>query len=154
MKKIRVNKNLMHKWTKWPIGYGNIKVMVPYPENPREGICDACGRSVHKGEIKTTHLHHWFYAYRHSTVRKDPTLALENLSELCYRCHKVADSLRTLFTSFRKKDIWMLVKVALLMPDGEEGRYMKEKLDMFAKAWLVAREEDKKKTLNHWLQKT
>jgi len=47
-------------------------------ENPRKGICSNCGRSVKKGEIKQTQLHHEKYD------KSDP---LANTVELCVRCH-------------------------------------------------------------------
>jgi len=47
-------------------------------ENPRKGICQLCGRSVHKGEIKYTNLHHFKY---------DSKNPLANTIELCVRCH-------------------------------------------------------------------
>jgi len=77
----------MNELPKWPVGYGKKKrIMVPYPENPREGICDSCRRSVHRNDIKTTQLHHWKYAYKDRSLRKNPLLVLENLSEFCYSC--------------------------------------------------------------------
>lgn len=147
MKKLKINKNKAEDWPKFPVGYGKgVVIMVPYPMNPREGRCDACGRSVQRGDIKTTHLHHWIYAYKHNTVKKDPFKVLENLSEVCYTCHKVADALRNLLF-LKKEKLWMVVKAALLMPDE-----LKRKLDWLTRAWLNARKTDKKRTkLNHYL---
>lgn len=70
-------------------------VVIKLPFDPRKGKCDACGRRVGEG-IKVTALHHWWYAYKPSTVKKNPALALENTSELCYGCHQVADAIRAL----------------------------------------------------------
>jgi len=47
-------------------------------ENPRKGICELCGRSVAKGEIKTTNLHHYRY---------DSKNPMKYTKELCVRCH-------------------------------------------------------------------
>lgn len=44
----------------------------------RSGICSKCGRSVSKGEIKRTVLHHTKY---------DPSNPLANTIELCSSCH-------------------------------------------------------------------
>lgn len=71
-------------------------VVVVLPEDPRKGICEACGKSKHAGEIKVTALHHWWYAYKPATVKQNPYLVLENTSELCYGCHQVADAIRML----------------------------------------------------------
>lgn len=72
-------------------------VIITLPFDPRKGICEACGKSVKKKEIKYTQLHHWRYAYKPATVKKNPMLVLENTSELCYYCHKhIADPIRAL----------------------------------------------------------
>lgn len=47
-------------------------------EPPRTGVCSKCGRSVAKGEIKRTAIHHKKY---HD---EDP---LKDTSELCASCH-------------------------------------------------------------------
>jgi len=49
-------------------------------ENPRKGICSNCGKSVAKGEIKTTNIHHTKYHY------DDP---LKDTIELCVKCHNI-----------------------------------------------------------------
>ena len=46
--------------------------------NPRIGICSQCHRSVVKGEIKITNLHHFKYD------EQDP---LAHTIELCVKCH-------------------------------------------------------------------
>jgi hypothetical protein len=66
------------------------------PFDPRKGVCMACGKSREKGEIKTTSLHHWKYAYKADTIRKNPILILENTTELCFACHMIADSFRNM----------------------------------------------------------
>jgi hypothetical protein len=71
--------------------------VVTLPFDPRNHICEACGKSVESGEIKNTALHHWYYAYAPQTVKKNPLLALDNTSEFCYYCHQLADAIRTLF---------------------------------------------------------
>lgn len=45
---------------------------------PRTGICSSCGKSVHRGEIKRTHMHH--IQYHDDDVLKDT-------QELCAACH-------------------------------------------------------------------
>jgi hypothetical protein len=71
-------------------------VIVTLPFDPRKHRCDACGKSIEKGEIKVTALHHWYYAYQPKTVQENPMLALDNTSEVCYGCHQVADAVRAL----------------------------------------------------------
>lgn len=139
MKRIKVNKNKAKEYTKYPVGYGRDVISVPYPCNPREGRCDACGRTIESKQITTTQLHHWIYAYKMATIKKDPWKVLENLSELDFGCHKIGDALREILTT-RKERLINIVQVALLMPEE-----MKDKLDWVAKAWLNARKTDKKK---------
>jgi len=50
-------------------------------KNPRTGRCDHCHRSVQRGEIKRTNLHH---------IQYDLTNELEHTIELCVRCHNEA----------------------------------------------------------------
>lgn len=69
---------------------------ITLPFDPRTGICEACKKSVAKGEIKSTHLHHWWYAFAPKTVKANPILVLKNTSEFCFYCHKLADAIRTL----------------------------------------------------------
>lgn len=71
-------------------------IVVTLPFDPRKHKCDACGKSVERGEIKTTALHHWWYAFQPQTVKETPMLAIENTSELCFGCHQVADAIRAL----------------------------------------------------------
>jgi hypothetical protein len=75
-----------------------------------------------------------------ATIKKDPYKALENLSELDFGCHQIADSLREILT-IKKERLINVIQVALLMPEE-----MKDKLDWVARAWLNARKTDKKKT--------
>ena len=147
MRRIKINKNKLSEYMKYPVGYGSVSVMVPYPMNPREGVCDACQRSKSKGEINKTALHHWKYAYQHKTIKKDPLLALDNLSELCFICHTDADGFRQLLEKERKGREWMLLRTALLMPSD-----MKERLDKFCKAYLNARKNDKKTKLEEYFE--
>lgn len=71
-------------------------IVVTLPYDPRKHICDACGKSVAKGEIRVTALHHWWYAYQPNTVKESPELAVENTSELCFGCHPLGDAIRAL----------------------------------------------------------
>lgn len=148
MKKVRINKNKADEYPTWPVGYGSTRVMLPYPFNPREGRCDACSRSKAKKEINKTAIHHWVYKHQHKTIKKNPFLVLENANEYCFSCHKFADGLRSLFgKQMRKEKVWLLVKMALHMhPD------MKEKLDMFVKAYIEARKNDPKTKLEEYFE--
>ena len=80
----------------------------------------------------------------YKTVKKNPQLVLENLNELCWSCHKIGDCLRETL-KLKLDKLWMVVKVALLMPEE-----MKEKLDWVARAWLEKRKNDKVKKLNDY----
>jgi len=135
----------MNELPKWPVGYGKKKrIMVPYPENPREGICDSCRRSVHRNDIKTTQLHHWKYAYKDRSLRKNPLLVLENLSEFCYSCHMIGDALRILLRPSKER-LTSVIAVGLLMPPD-----MKEKMDYIARSWIAARKRDKKTKISEY----
>lgn len=58
-------------------------------EAARPRTCQCCGKR------RQMQLHHWRYAYKTSEVRKDKQLALDNTSWLCFRCHVLADAMRT-----------------------------------------------------------
>jgi hypothetical protein len=60
-----------------------IKLDIPMPI--RDHICKCCGR---QGK---TDLHHWVYAYPTKQVQKTKMLALENTTELCFVCHRLAN---------------------------------------------------------------
>lgn len=47
-------------------------------KNPRKGICSKCKKSIQKGEIQVTHLHH--LKYNSSDI-------LKYTIELCASCH-------------------------------------------------------------------
>jgi len=83
-------------------------VTVTLPSDPRKGVCDACGKSKAKGEIKTTHLHHWWYEFHPKTVKKNPILVLKNTSELCFYCHQLADAIRALLYANPKRVAWVV----------------------------------------------
>jgi hypothetical protein len=70
--------------------------VVVLQEDPRKGVCEACGKSITNGEIKMTALHHWWYEFQPKTVKENPILATKNTSELCFGCHQVADAIRAL----------------------------------------------------------
>jgi len=160
LKRYKIDKNKIGDYPTFPVGYGRkLRVMVPYPVKPREGKCDACGRSIKSHSIKQTHLHHWMYEYHHKTVQKDPSLALVNCSELCPWCHRKGDAFRELFEKAIGKtdqNMWMYVKLALLMPSKgrNNGLSMKERLDRFCRQYLVARESDtsKKYKIEHFFE--
>lgn len=73
---------------------GGVTVTLPF--DPRKGVCEGCGKSVAKGEIKSTAMHHWWYQYHPKTVKANPILALKNTSEFGFCCHPLADSIRAL----------------------------------------------------------
>lgn len=77
---------------RWKVRYRRTPIHLPF--NPRKGICEVCGRRVGEGEISKTDLHHFFYAYPTSYVRKHPIKVLDNSVECCFTCHGVLDSFR------------------------------------------------------------
>lgn len=81
---------------------------------PRIGKCQACEKEIGKS-ITKTNRHHWKYAYAWKTVKENPSLALENSCELCYRCHRIADALRALVYG-TGKDAPEIMKVFDLAP--------------------------------------
>jgi len=138
LKHIEISEGKIKGLSKFPVGYGKkLVVQVPYPESPREGKCDCCGRSRADKEIKRTALHHWKYAYHHNTIKKKPLLVLKNVNEFCFSCHNIADALRSLFEKNRGTKDWYLVKTALLMPED-----MKERLDKFCNSYMIARKPE------------
>lgn len=112
---------------KYSVRYQSVTVYFNHPV--RRDVCDACGKSKEKGQIKNTQGHHWIYAYKPSTVKKNPELALENRSELCYTCHQLADALRAL-CELKPKSLKKIIRVALLMPND-----FQKNLTIIAKLW-------------------
>jgi len=86
------------------------KTKIPVPENPRKGQCVSCKRKV-GNVIKVTQLHHTIYAFLLRTVKKKPLLALKNILELCFPCHKTADAFRMLLDRTSYERILMVFKV-------------------------------------------
>ena len=108
-----------------------------YPVQIRRGICIGCKRNKHKGEIKTTQLHHMKYAFETETVLKNPILALENTLELCFGCHPVADGLRDILLSNPRgglRKIERIMQIIKLLPP-EQQQYFTD----LARAWLKER---------------
>jgi len=60
---------------------------VKIENNPRKGRCECCGKKT------KTDLHHWQYKYSSKAVKKCPELALESTTELCFHCHRIANSI-------------------------------------------------------------
>jgi len=81
-------------------------VVVTLPFDPRNGKCSACAKVVGV-DIKMTALHHWYYAYKPKTVKKNPILALENTSEFCFYCHQLADAIRALLYARPIRAAWV-----------------------------------------------
>jgi hypothetical protein len=102
--------------------------------DPRKGVCEGCGKSKAKQEIKVTSLHHWKYAYKPETVQKNPVLVLENTSELCFACHMVADGFRNLMKMGNER----VINVATLMP-----KDLKERFDSICRLYLHYRSLEK-----------
>jgi hypothetical protein len=113
------------KLPKWAVRYQQSTIMVPYPRNPRKGICEVCGRSIDKKEIKTTQLHHWVYKYETETVKKNPLLALENTIEVCFGCHKICDWLRSATTETKPENFDRIIRTAKNMPEWMQRRFTK-----------------------------
>lgn len=125
------------KLNRYGVTYQKTRIKIPLDENPRKGICDGCGRSKKSGEIKVTQLHHWFYKYHLSTVKKNPRLALENTNEFCFNpCHKAADALRVLTAEINPKNYDNVVNVAKLMPP-----WMQKRFTQLCRKWLKENEK-------------
>ena len=104
------------------IGYGEshkIRVKIPFPI--RKGVCQVCGKSIAKGEIKTTQMHHFKYKYRIATVKANPLLALENTIEVCYGCHQILDGLRAILRMSPQR----VVQAILHLPDDQQKKMKK-----------------------------
>ena len=118
-------------------------ITVTLPFDPRKGVCEACGKSKERGEIKITAMHHWWYEFAPKTVKQNPILVLKNTSELCYGCHQMADAIRALLYARpqrvaavakllkgkqRKRFINVLQEVIKVLGEGEEINPLAEKL--------------------------
>ena len=64
-------------------------------EAPRKGVCELCHRSINKGEIKRTNMHHMEY---HDD---DP---LKSTIELCVGCHNKQHKDKYLIQRQRERD--------------------------------------------------
>jgi hypothetical protein len=71
-------------------------VTVYFDKNPRTGICECCEKKF------KTQMHHWSYKYKPKEVKENKELALENTTELCYHCHKVANAIRFIVENWLK----------------------------------------------------
>jgi len=96
-------------------------VVIWLPFDPRKGVCDACGKSKHRGEIHSTALHHWWYEFAPKTVKENPVLALKNTSELCYYCHQLADAIRALLYARPER----VAAVAELLEGNQRERFIR-----------------------------
>lgn len=94
-------------------------ITVTLPFDPRKRKCSACGKIVGE-DIKMTAMHHWWYAYAPKTVKKNPLLALENTSELCYYCHQLADAIRALLYAHPKR----VAQVAELLEGKQKEKFV------------------------------
>ena len=78
------------------VNYQGLSVLVFTSYPVRRGVCQICHRSIEKGEIKVTALHHYIYKYHKLTVKKNPLLALDFTIETCFTHHQILDALRVL----------------------------------------------------------
>lgn len=117
--------------------------VVYLPFDPRKGVCSGCGKSIHvmesdgKPQIKMTSLHHWKYAYKAETVRKNPILILDNTGEFCFACHQIADGLRNILKLSPER----AVKVIMTMP-----KEMREKFEVIILLYQKAVKNGKTKS--------
>jgi len=111
----------MSKQLKFAVRYETATVYFDHPVN--RTICDVCGKDMVSGEIKSVQGHHWIYKYSISEVKKNPELALENRSYLCYFDHKLADALRTI-SELKPDQLKRVTKAALLMPPEMQRKFM------------------------------
>lgn len=91
-------------------GGGGCTINLPF--DPRNHECKACYKSIAKGEIKITAMHHFKYAYKPETVKANPILILDNTAELCFPCHQAGDGLMNIL----KQSPERVLKVTKLMP--------------------------------------
>jgi hypothetical protein len=114
---------MMMKQKKYKTKYAGSRgkgVTVTLPFDPRKGVCQACGKSKERGEIKYTVLHHWYYEFQPKTVKKNPILVLKNTSELCYYCHQLADAIRALLYAHPKR----VAQVAELLEGKQREKFV------------------------------
>lgn len=81
------------KKKRYYVTYNRTQISVPV--NPRKGKCVACKRKKGEG-ITVTQIHHTIYEFLLKTIKKNHMLALKNILELCFPCHKIADGFRML----------------------------------------------------------
>jgi len=106
--------------------YERKRIIIDREEPIRKGICNICGKSRAKGEIKITALHHYKYAYTRKTIRKHPELALENTIETCFGCHPILDGLRQLLLSSPRgslRDIYRIREAIKLLPKDQQEHF-------------------------------
>lgn len=70
---------------KWTVLYRKCNIFLSF--NPRKGICLLCGKSIEKGEISNTYLHHLIYEFQTKEIRKNHDLVLKHTIEVCFKCH-------------------------------------------------------------------
>jgi len=98
---------------KQTLRYRNKTIVVDVDYPIRVGVCEACNRDTQNGVINVTQLHHWRYAYKLGTVRKNPKLALEHTVELCFPDHRVGD----VFVELCRLNPKYLLRVIDVAPD-------------------------------------
>lgn len=89
------------------------RARIPLNFNPRKGICKLCGKSIEKGEITITHLHHMIYEFTTDKVRKNHQLALKNTIEICFSCHT---ALHAIQEAIKPENQQLLIKLLNLAP--------------------------------------
>ncbi len=89
--------NTVNRKKPYRIKYETITVTLA--EDPRKGICCACGQDIRDGKIKNTQMHHYFYEFKPATVKESPELALRNTGEFDFYCHEIANGLMNILTA-------------------------------------------------------
>ena len=90
------------------------RTRIPLEFNPRKGICNLCNKSIKKGEINVTHMHHLFYEFSTEEVRKNHQLALKNTIEVCFSCHRVIQQFQN---ALKLENRQVLINLVNLMPE-------------------------------------
>ena len=90
MRERKMIENWLEKLENWlekyRLNYHRLRLKLK--KNPRDQVCECC--NFHGW----TNIHHWRYAYTYAQIRENNSLALRYTTELCFRCHMIADAIR------------------------------------------------------------